>query len=611
MVRVRGDLLSRTTCIRKAVAVSVLCAVVAVAVAGCATPSDNGNDSWSPEQAAAGYAGILSDRYDEVFPDDRVQTVRILMDAADWQELQGNIMAKEYYRADIWIDDELVPDVAVRTKGNSSLRSAMQSAQFRAGLKVDFNFFNSARSYHGLKKLVYNNGFSDPTLIKEFLGYELMALMGVPAPRACFVDLWVNDVHLGVYTQVEAVDSYFLSQNFDDSDGYLYKHEIGAGALDWTEADAEAGNASASQTEAISAAESINLGGGTLTEIIDRLGDEAGWIPGWAGVDEDGTEGSLAEGFSQVGPPPGAPPGMAPPGAPPGMPPPGAPPVMPPPGAPGQSDLDYLTMIGLRTNEAKPDYTGLFELLEVLNTDPDLVSAQDLEEVLQVDKVLRFLAVSVALVHLDNYIGMTHNYYLYQDGGRFCIIPWDLNMVFGGFSSNLDENRILSFYIDEPTAAAVDQYPLVQQLIDEPEYLQIYRKYLRQLVDGPFSVERMNNRIDQIADLIRPYVEKDTHMFFSLEDFERGLTESLTTKADGIPQGPERFIGLKYFVQKRTASILAQLSGALPASKGDGSGNGGVRGMGGGMGDRGMPGGPPVDGQPLEATPPTILPEGQ
>jgi len=232
------------------------------------------------------YEDILAARYDETFPDDRVLTVHILMEDPDWQAMQAEPLAKEYYRADIWIDDELVEDVAVRTKGSSSLSQAASSEGFRAGLKVDFNFFNSARSYHGIKKLCYSNGFSDPTLMKEFLGYEVMAAMGIPTPRACFVDLWVNDVHLGVYTQVEAGDARFVEEHFADGDGNLYKPEIAAGRLDWTEEDVAAqaavtggtapdGQASTTTTTT----ESFNLGGGDLEEIIERSGD-TGWIPG-------------------------------------------------------------------------------------------------------------------------------------------------------------------------------------------------------------------------------------------------------------------------------------------------------------------------------------------
>jgi spore coat protein H len=401
----------------------------------------------------------------------------------------------------------------------------------------------------------------------------------------------VNDEHLGVYTQVEVVDARFLAENFDNGGGTLYKPEIKAGSLDWTEADVAAETAGGTRLMTTSTTESFNLGGGDLGQIIDRLGEDAGWIPGWTGA-ADGGGTTVAGGAGQGGDLPAG--GFG-------------------PGGFLNRDADYLTSVGLRTNENSPDYSGLYRLLKVLNSDPADVSAHDLEEVLQVDEVLRFLAVSVALVHLDNYIGMGHNYYLYEAGGKFWIIPWDLNMSFGGFSSGLSEERILSYFIDEPTAGPVDQYPLVEQLIDEPEYLETYRGYLQQLIEGPFSVERMTARISEIADLIRPYVEKDDHKFSSMEDFEQGLTQDLSSAAANMRTMGGSFIGLTYFVQERTASIVAQLSGRSPAGNGDGSGNGGQKGLAGAIGNQAGAGGLPEvrpGGQQGQQGPPGAFPEG-
>jgi spore coat protein CotH len=542
--------------------------LVPTALAGCGTASRAGMTS---EELAETYVEILEDRYDEVFPDDRVQTVRISMDEADWEAMQDDVVGKVFYRADISIAGELIEDVAVRTKGSSSLMGAASLPEFRAGIKVDFNFFSAEQNYHSINKMVYNNGFSDPTLMKDFLGCELTALMGIPAPRACFADIWVNNTHVGVYTQVEAIDLNFLVANFHDGYNNLYKPEVRAGALDWTEADAvaetasaEAASASGSSTTTTS--QIYHVGGGDLGLIIDRLGDEAGWIPGLSGAGQTtATTGAPAGGGAWMG-------------------------------RLFNYDTGYLTSLGLRTNEDYLDYSRMYELLEVLNSDPAEVSTGDLEGVLDVDEVLRFLAASVVLVHLDNYIGMAHNYYLYEDLGRFSIIPWDLNMSFGGFNSAVSDDQILNFYIDEPTAAPVAEYPLVQQLLDEPEYVEIYHTYLRQMIEGPFSVGRMTARINEIANLIRPYVEEDTTKFSSTAAFEEGLTQTPSSAGSGVMSGGGKFIGLLYFVEQRTASITAQLSGALPSSSGDGSGNGGGKGMaafgrnqaGGGM----MPGGP-------------------
>jgi len=173
------------------------------------------------------------------FITDRVVTIRIVMEEEDWVNTQQNALAEQYVPADFWFDGELVPDVAIRPKGNSSLQQTYRLQSPRYSFKIDFNLFNRARNFRGLKKVNLNNGWSDPTLIRERLGYELFAQMGVPAPRSSFVDLWVNDTHLGVYTMVEQVDSTFMSRHFSNADGNLYKPEMPAAFLDWTEADFE------------------------------------------------------------------------------------------------------------------------------------------------------------------------------------------------------------------------------------------------------------------------------------------------------------------------------------------------------------------------------------
>ena len=540
--------------------------------AGCGEASTAAPVTGVPDA----YLELLDGRYDEIFPDDRVLPVHITMDKADRAAMMADLVGKHYYRADISIDGEVVEDVAVRTKGSSSLMQAAFSPDVAAGLKVDFNFFNSKRNYHGIKKLCYGNAFTDPTLMKEFLAYEIMAAMEVPTPRACFVDLWVNDVHQGVFTQVEAVDGYFVEQRFVDGNGNLYKPELAAGRLDWTEADAAAQEAEASGaagarppapgygpgSTTTSTAESYRIGGGDFEAIIQQLGDEAGWIPGRLDKSRDG-ESPAAPGGSR------------------------RPPRTDPMSLMG-IDLEYLTSVGLKTNEDTADHSRLFELLEVLNSDPDEVSVGDLERVLDVDEVLRCLAALVVLVDLDNYIGMGHNYYLYENRGRFSIIPWDLNMSFGGFESGLSEAQLVGFLVDEPTAQSLDMYPLVKQLVKEPECLQRYHDYLRELIEGPFSIERMDARIEEIAGVIRPHVANDRHV--SLRRFEEGLNEHLAGHAPSWAMGGV-FMGLRHFVEERCASIDAQLSGEKQASHGDGSGNRGgfIIGGPGGMESQGPP----------------------
>jgi spore coat protein CotH len=52
-----------------------------------------------------------------------------------------------------------------------------------------------------------------------------------------------------------------------------------------------------------------------------------------------------------------------------------------------------------------------------------------------VDGLLRYMAVSMALFNLDSYQGsLAHNYYLYEQDGVFSLLPWDCNESCGIFS---------------------------------------------------------------------------------------------------------------------------------------------------------------------------------
>jgi len=463
-------------------------------------PARNQDGSVSEEVPARnqddGVSDVTPDQ--DAFIADRVVEIRVVMNDDDWTSCQLNALEKQYVQADFWFDGELIPDVAVRPKGNSSLRHVAGGRSPRLSLKVDFNLFNAAQTFRGLKKLNLNNGFKDPTLIRERIAYELFDYMGIPVPRSSHVDLWVNDTHLGVYTMVAEIDKTFLQQHFPSNDGNLYKPESEEARLYWTEAKLERERARLASTQ--------------NDDVYPRLD-----------VNPSGV--------------------MA---------------------------------MGLRTNENNPDHSALLHFIDVINNEPDETFYDEIEELLDVDGALRFLAVSTLLVHLDNYLGSGHNYYLYELDDKFTILAWDLNEAFGTFTCGIKREGLINYYIDEPTAAPSADYPLARRLLSYQPYLDTYHGYLEELLDGPFAVDAMKSRVDEFANLIRPFVKSDRLKFFSTSDFERNLVDDVAP-----------YIGLKTFVVERSESVKQQLEGERP-STGNGRGNGATR-LGGknrGPGDR-------------------------
>ena len=450
------------------------------------------------------YLGITSGQVSsadvEPFITDRVVEVRIVMSDEDWEKCKLDALLEEYVQADFWFDGELIPDVAVRPKGNSSLYSVYRSGSIRLSFKVDFNFFNSARNFRGLKKVNLNNGFHDPTLMREHLSYEIYDRMGLPSPRTAFVDLWVNDTHMGLYTEVEQVDVTFLARHFSDTSGNLYKPEPQAGYLAWTQEDLQEQREKLGFTEPddTQIMQQINMGGANLAEIIQVMQEES------QEEDADKEEQTADAGQKNIRA-----------------------------NLPQRETRDYTDQMGLKTNEAFPDHTALFNFLEILNNEPDETFPEKIEEVLDVDSALRFIAVAGTIGNFDSFIGNGHNYYLYEVDGKFTIIPWDLNGSFGAFNHGMTREDIVDLYIDQPTSGPITNYPVVDRLLSHPPYLEKYHQYLKELVEDHFSVDRMKVRIHQTAELIRPYVYADELKFYTNADFEKALKEDIPRAEEG------------------------------------------------------------------------------
>jgi hypothetical protein len=132
----------------------------------------------------------------------------------------------------------------------------------------------------------------------------------------------------------------------------------------------------------------------------------------------------------------------------------------------GSEILPRIPGVELKTNEDSADNAAFINMVDLLN------SGSDLESVIDVDGVLRYLAVSTALSNLDSYQGsLAHNYYIYEQDGVFGIIPWDFNESFGTFTMGCQDNSaMISLYIDEPTSGTLTDRPLIAKLLEDDDY---------------------------------------------------------------------------------------------------------------------------------------------
>ncbi len=141
-----------------------------------------------------------------------------------WDSLVANYVTEtEMLCASLDITDNTglhhFDSINIRLKGNSSYGHPGNKKSF----KIDFNDYVSGQKYDGLKKLNFNNGFNDPTFMREKIFLDACRAAGIPAPRVNYVNVYFNNTFWGFYSYVEQVDKEFIQNNFIDDRGNLFK----------------------------------------------------------------------------------------------------------------------------------------------------------------------------------------------------------------------------------------------------------------------------------------------------------------------------------------------------------------------------------------------------
>lgn len=161
----------------------------------------------------------------KIFSSDRVHDVQIQISDSDWENLKTNALYKECYDAMVTVDGETYYHVGLRTKGNVTLIQSIVRDWDRYSLVVDFGAFDGSQRYYGLDELVLNNNICDSSFMRDYLCYDMMRSMGVPAPLISFTAVYLNGEYLGLYTAIENMAESFCVRNFGYDYGNLYKPE--------------------------------------------------------------------------------------------------------------------------------------------------------------------------------------------------------------------------------------------------------------------------------------------------------------------------------------------------------------------------------------------------
>ena len=200
--------------------------------------------------------------------------------------------------------------------------------------------------------------------------------------------------------------------------------------------------------------------------------------------------------------------------------------------------------------DMKSDY-GWSELIDFLNV---LNNEDDVDDYLNVDRHLWFLAFSNLLVNLDGPINNPQNYYLYKDNsGRFNPIPWDLNESFGVFAYHQTLGPLSTYQLQNfsPTANLnANDFPVISEILNHDEYMKIYVAHMKTIIEENFENNLYEERALEIQDIIGDDVQADQNKFYSYANF----VSNINTQVGG---GNQSVIGITQLMDSRVDYITS------------------------------------------------------
>ena len=159
------------------------------------------------------------------------------VDASDWTNLWSHPYAETYIDVQRFIvksatnGEHVLPSPGrMRTRGQSTLFYPICMGNTKAvPFKLDFASANSSQTLYGVETAYLRTHLSDESKMREWVIHRMLANFGLPHARTRHVRFYVNDVLLGFYIFMEAIDQEYVTarsfgfDSFDQHNNALYK----------------------------------------------------------------------------------------------------------------------------------------------------------------------------------------------------------------------------------------------------------------------------------------------------------------------------------------------------------------------------------------------------
>ena len=152
--------------------------------------------------------------------------IRITFNQSNWNSALDSlrIYGKGFMSAQVSIDGVKYPNSGVRYRGNASYRTGLKRNPFH--IKLDYA--DPEQNHQGVRSIKISSALRDPSLVREVLFSEI-ARNYMPAPRANYVKIYVDNKYLGLFVNIESIGTDFLEKHYGSSNNSFFTVADGSG----------------------------------------------------------------------------------------------------------------------------------------------------------------------------------------------------------------------------------------------------------------------------------------------------------------------------------------------------------------------------------------------
>jgi len=207
----------------------------------------------------------------------------------------------------------------------------------------------------------------------------------------------------------------------------------------------------------------------------------------------------------------------------------------------------------LKNNESVNDRSKLLNFIKVLNHSSDDSFYTQISRLVDLDNLIRFLAVEIVVGHWDGYSYNKNNFYIYENPatGKMEFIPYDVDNTFGmdWVGKDWAKRDVMNWAYDQNTR------PLINRIMDNYELRYQLGEQIEYVLDSVFTTELLFPQFDSSKSLLMNSVKRDTYypktFGFSIADFSDGHTQKVVNHAP---------YGLRPYMEERISTARTQLA---------------------------------------------------